>query len=153
MLKLCRACGKEKELEHFAAGNGLYGKYHRCKPCAHAYDKERRTPQQSRVSHLKSHFGVSQEEYDVLFAMQGGVCALCFKQAEECRFLDIDHSHEHAHTRKSQVGCKECIRGLLCNSCNMTLGLLERCPHLQNDLARHYLSQKPLMSLLRIKKV
>lgn len=144
-MKLCRTCGLEKPLSEFSAGNGLHGKYHRCKPCAKEFDKSRRTPERNRESNLRNHFGITSQEYSAVFAKQKGVCALCF-QPTQGKFLDVDHSHNHLHSRVGQQGCKECIRGLLCNRCNMALGLLEVSPNLQNDLVRHYLSQRPFLS-------
>ena len=53
---------------------------------------------------------ISDDLYDVLFARQGGVCAIC-KQKHHGR-LHADHCH---WTGK--------LRGLLCPKCNLSLGL------------------------------
>ena len=60
-------------------------------------------------------FGITAAVYDVLFASQGGVCAICRGGNKSGRRLAIDHCHE---TGK--------IRGLLCASCNVFLGRLEK---------------------------
>lgn len=44
-------------------------------------------------------------------------CAACGSQD----FLKIDHDHAHCPTAS---GCKECVRGYLCHSCNTAEGLL-----------------------------
>jgi len=53
---------------------------------------------------------ISNDAYDVLFARQGGVCAICKKKYH--RRLHADHCHV---TGK--------LRGLLCSKCNTGLGL------------------------------
>jgi len=37
-------------------------------------------------------FGITQEQYDALFAAQGGVCAIC--KGRRPYNLDVDHDHE-----------------------------------------------------------
>ena len=55
-------------------------------------------------------YGITHDEYLVLFDAQDGVCAIC-GNAENTRQLSVDHDHETA-----------AIRGLLCNRCNPMLG-------------------------------
>ena len=57
-----------------------------------------------RASHLKSRFGITEEQYQEILDRQGGGCALCGKTAEEeGRHLAVDHSHKSGE-----------IRGILC---------------------------------------
>lgn len=51
------------------------------------------------------------EEYDSLFEQQNGVCAICFQPETHFKFLAVDHNHITGE-----------IRGLLCHSCNLSLG-------------------------------
>ncbi len=53
------------------------------------------------------------EEYDELFEIQDGVCAIC-KKPDRSRRLSVDHCHE---TDK--------VRGLLCRECNAGLGYFQ----------------------------
>lgn len=76
---------------------------------------------QSRDAGLKMRFGITSEEYDILFAMQKGVCAIC-RQPEtvktksgSVRRLAVDHDHDTGKPR-----------GLLCYRCNTALGYVER---------------------------
>ena len=69
-------------------------------------------------------YGISQDDYDRLFAEQGGVCAICRKpETAKDRLgrtrtnLSVDHDH--------RTGA---IRGLLCHHCNAALG------HVDDDL-------------------
>jgi hypothetical protein len=48
-----------------------------------------------------------------MYESQGGVCAICSKHQER-RPLNVDHCHNTGT-----------IRGLLCDKCNMAIGLLE----------------------------
>lgn len=61
---------------------------------------------------LKREFGMTPEEYDLLYTAQGGKCAICERhQTEFSRRLAVDHDHDSGK-----------IRGLLCTSCNNMLG-------------------------------
>jgi hypothetical protein len=59
---------------------------------------------------------MSGEDYDVLVALQGGLCAICRRKPKRYRKkrnhrLEVDHCHS---TNK--------VRGLLCGKCNPMLG-------------------------------
>ena len=72
--------------------------------------------------------GCSQKLYAELFAMQGGVCAIC-GQPPNSKSLGADHDHK---TGK--------IRGLLCYHCNVALGLIGDNPTIVHAMAA-YLEQ------------
>jgi|SRR5665647_1797311 len=60
-------------------------------------------------------YGITQEQYDLLFIEQYGRCAICGTKAENLsRALVIDHDHA---TGK--------VRGLLCDVCNSGLGFFK----------------------------
>lgn len=57
-------------------------------------------------------YGVTPEDYNLMFIKQKGCCAICGKHQNELkRKLSIDHNHSTG-----------VIRGLLCNNCNLMLG-------------------------------
>jgi len=58
-------------------------------------------------------YGLSRDDYDALLALQGGVCAICSKN----RPLGVDHCHLFNE-----------VRGLLCNKCNLGLGMFDDDP-------------------------
>ncbi len=71
---------------------------------------------------LKTTFGITLKEFNVILGSQGGLCAMCRKPETHMKYgrvcaLSVDHDHE---TGK--------IRGLLCNSCNRGLGFLKDNP-------------------------
>lgn len=76
---------------------------------------------------LKRKYGLTLEDYQVLFEQQNGVCAIC-KETESYRMLAVDHNHE---TNK--------VRGLLCGNCNRALGLFRDSPSLL-QIAKEYVS-------------
>ncbi len=60
---------------------------------------------------LRYTYGISQEKYEELLALQGGGCAICNKTpAEEGKALAVDHDHKTGE-----------IFGILCALCNKIL--------------------------------
>lgn len=69
---------------------------------------------------FKKNYGITFEEYRVMFNQQCGACASCRKpavlhRAKKSRELVLVVDHDHITGR---------VRGLLCNNCNMALGLM-----------------------------
>ena len=93
------------------------------KACAKAYyeknkDKKKEyreaNPQVIKGNKLRSKYGIELEDYNDMFVLQNGKCAICGKhQTELKKALHIDHCHS---TGK--------IRGLLCGNCNRGIGML-----------------------------
>lgn len=79
-------------------------------------------PLKSRKRNLKSK-GLTLEEYVTLLVKQHGKCDICgvLEKDSKKRFA-VDHDHSCC---SGQVTCGKCIRGLLCQRCNMVLGLVE----------------------------
>ena len=77
--------------------------------------------------------------------MQDGACAICGRAKGIRRNLSVDHDHEQArlHDHDEDKGCRECVRGLLCQGCNKgVLGHLRDSPEaLQRAIT--YLSSWP----------
>lgn len=64
---------------------------------------------------LKVRYGVTKEEYLAMQESQNSLCAICQQPCKTNQRLVVDHCH------KTGV-----VRGLLCKSCNMHLGVLEK---------------------------
>jgi NAD(P)-dependent dehydrogenase (short-subunit alcohol dehydrogenase family) len=60
-----------------------------------------------------------------LLARQGWVCLICCR-GNRGETWCIDHDHELAalHSHSADRGCRDCVRGILCKSCNVALGLM-----------------------------
>ncbi len=77
-----------------------------CKICSIARDGENYIRDRS----IKSKYGLTSADYDVLLEKQDGACAICRKKPNR-GFLHVDHNHATGM-----------VRGLLCKSCNLMLG-------------------------------
>lgn len=67
-------------------------------------------------------YGMSFSQYVMLFAKFGGLCWVCRDE----QGTHIDHDHSCCPSRWDV--CGECVRGLLCNSCNLMLGWAKDMP-------------------------
>lgn len=111
--KKCKTCNKIKSLSEFAKsgnGRGKYGLRPHCKICwaLKVKLKERKTKYQST---LKREYGITLDDYNKMFVLQEGCCAICGKhQSEFEQRLCVDHCHSTG-----------IIRGLLCHKCNLAL--------------------------------
>ena len=75
-----------------------------------------------RTASLKKNYGITPEDYDLMFAKQQGVCAICSQPDDEKRqYLCVDHDHATG-----------VVRGLLCHNCNIGLGKFQDDPNLLN---------------------
>jgi len=70
---------------------------------------------------LWTRFRVRLAWFEAKLAEQGNCCATCDKPMGERRFA-VDHDHTCCPGRKS---CGKCVRGLVCDKCNLYLGMLE----------------------------
>lgn len=68
---------------------------------------------------LKYKFGMSYGDYARILAAQSGVCAICGRPPGRKR-LSVDHDRKCCPGVRS---CGQCVRGLLCESCNRAVGL------------------------------
>lgn len=91
------------------------------------YDRHRDEIRERQVWYrLKTRYGISREQYEAMLEAQDGVCAICKGSCKTDERLSVDHSHE---TGK--------VRGLLCRSCNMRIGVLEQSEWVES--AKKYL--------------
>lgn len=125
--KICCKCNRSLSLENFyAQKQGKYGKSTICKECKAEYSRspERKAylkkyrksvkGQLGRRKEIAKRFNITLGEYDQMFVVQEGKCGICGELEVGCR-LCVDHDHETGE-----------VRGLLCRSCNVLLGYLER---------------------------
>ena len=96
MLRECDTCHQKKMPNLFSKRSGkLRG---RCKEC-------------DRKDKLQIRYGITSQQYDIMRARQKGRCLICDRKTDR---LVVDHCHK---TKK--------VRGLLCNGCNTSLGLIQ----------------------------
>lgn len=112
--KICSRCKKRLDLEEFWKSKITKdGKASWCKPCTRddVNRRHRTNPGLQKVANLKCKYGLSKELYEKILLAQGGVCAIC-KQPSKGKALSVDHNHVTGRNR-----------GLICNQCNLMLGL------------------------------
>lgn len=75
-------------------------------------------------------YGITADFYRQLLAFQGGTCAICQRATGAIKRLAVDHDHKQAVLDGHAVdhGCPNCVRGLLCSTCNRNV-----LGHLRDD--------------------
>ena len=125
-MKKCNKCNLQLTTESFRTrknGNNLNYIYPTCKKCETKinnanpnqkiaclkYRSKDLSKYKKKIKRIERVYNISQNEYETLLNNNNGLCLGC----NEKKSTDLDHCHK---TGK--------IRGLLCNGCNMALGLL-----------------------------
>ena len=110
--KRCSTCKNDLPVDAFAKHKSTKdGLQYRCRSCVKTHRGAYDFSKQKNLS-LKHKFGLSLAEYNVMLEKQNGQCAICGTDKCETGYsLAVDHCHV---TGK--------IRGLLCRTCNTTLG-------------------------------
>jgi len=125
-IKKCKSCLSQKPLNEFynsKAGKG--GKLSICAPCERERVAKWRDENPNKYKRarknatLKTSFGITVEDFELMVDRQDNKCAICGLKGEESVFgtLCVDHNH---HTGK--------IRELLCTHCNAAIGQLKESP-------------------------
>lgn len=116
--RLCVKCGESKPTDMFmpdrSNGGGRHG---HCRACRRAYGIAWRAKNKDRVketskrARLKNRYGLTLEEFELMWADADGKCEVCRKQLVRGNSHALDHCHATG-----------ALRGLLCRSCNLALG-------------------------------
>lgn len=110
----CSNCGRPEGEVRFSLRTGTDKYYTQCNSCRSKGNKKR-TPEQRRSSNYKTLYGISLQEYNQMLREQGGKCKICGTPHTELgRGLYVDHCHLTGE-----------VRGLLCQACNVALGLFK----------------------------
>jgi Recombination endonuclease VII len=105
----------------------------------------RESPESRKKSNQKygiSSYGLTQELFDLLLEAQDHACGMCHEPFEDQQLIHVDH--DHACCPKKNRSCGECVRGLLCHGCNISLGHIEH----RYAMARAYLDSPRLRAVL-----
>jgi hypothetical protein len=70
------------------------------------------------------------EQYEEILAKQNGCCAICESGQADVKGKKINFHVDHCHTTGK-------VRGLLCHSCNVTIGLMKDSPLLLRKAAMY----------------
>lgn len=135
--KLCNRCKEEKPVDEFTKHKT--GLYYVCRSCAAINTKEYRarlTSEQRAVQArrwgLKRMYGITEDDYQTLYEVQNGECAICHRTVNGRLHIDHDHATNE-------------IRGLLCNDCNRGIGLLGDDYSRLIDAAMYVMKTKDMM--------
>ena len=126
---VCTKCKESKKEEEFRKRKGVKnGLNSWCRECQNLDNKKRYSPKpkkpkkeinqeevkrNAKIRMLKHRYDLTIDEYEQMYESQNKKCAICDKEYKLGGMggLYVDHCHE---TNK--------VRGLLCNSCNSSLG-------------------------------
>jgi Recombination endonuclease VII len=108
---------------------------------SHPHPESPESRKKSNRKYRISSYGLTQEQFDRFLDSQQHTCGMCHKPFEEGQLINVDH--DHACCRGKNRSCGECIRGLLCHTCNIALGHIER----RYAMARAYLDSPPVRLL------
>lgn len=139
--KKCSICSKYLAFSQFHKHKlGVLGLYPSCKNCREPYrveyydanreqilekDKLKNIPDadgftKGRKRYLRKMYNLSPDEYTKMIEAQDNLCGICGQPERttdkfgKIKSLAVDHNHETGE-----------VRGLLCNTCNICLGLMK----------------------------
>lgn len=104
---LCNICDQIKPKKAFKKRKrNKSGVTSACKSCLRLREREKK---------LKYKYNMSVEDFNNLYELQNGNCAICNTHLEKgTNDCSVDHDHNTGE-----------VRGLLCNTCNRCLGMLD----------------------------
>lgn len=111
--KQCSRCREWKPADAYMANPRIKGGLHSfCMRCW-------------RSDTLKRAYGITLDEYEAMLARQDGGCAICGGTNASGRNLYVDHDHSCC---PGGTSCGRCVRALLCDPCNRSIGLMRDDP-------------------------
>lgn len=143
-LKVCLTCKQAKPLSEYSKHRGrTSGLIEHCKPCNRATQNAKwanNPVHMARVdkARLCRKIGITLAEFDALHAAQGGRCAICTRLPNGRGDLHMDHDHE-----------TNTFRGLICHSCNVSLGLMGDDPDRLIRAAEYLIARRNVLTLVR----
>ena len=144
MLRSCAVCGQEKHMSVFKSDPSCRDGYRNiCMVCYRTQQRERHAREKVKPEYqeklaaarrkwdLKKKYGVSPTEYELRLSAQGGVCLICGGNNGNKR-LAVDHCHDGG-----------AVRGLLCNQCNIGVGMFRNSLELLQKAIDYLGAPKP----------
>lgn len=98
-----------------------------------------------RARWVWANYGIAWEDYLKMIEDQGGRCAICPAEiSPDDKSTHVDHDHACCSGQKS---CGACVRGILCQNCNLMIGYAKDNPeNLIN--AAFYLHKSDLLAVV-----
>lgn len=147
-MKECSKCRIKKPFSSFSTRkNRPSGLVSECKACASSRSRESelKKKMQDPVAfertkadrYLRHTYNITIDQYEKMFMEQEGLCAICGQEQQLGIRLCVDHDHSCCPGERS---CGKCIRKLLCNRCNTTLGKVNENTTLLNGMINYITS-------------
>ena len=116
---ICKTCNVDKSKEDFSPQSNSKNKRAHCKVCRSSKAREHRAdfPDIYRNYEYKKKYKIDLDIYNKVLEEQNGVCYIC--KGTWSKVLVVDHDHDCCSEEKT---CGNCLRALLCGSCNAGLG-------------------------------
>lgn len=116
-VKRCSVCKATKCQCEFNKDKGTKdGLCYQCRACQRHYHTRWRKKNDANLHSTASRYGLGVEKLTRMLAERDGVCDACGRQADR---MNVDHDHSCCSGKTS---CGQCVRGLLCSTCNFALG-------------------------------
>lgn len=127
--KFCSSCREWLPEEDFGVSSRTLDSLRReCRLCRSTTTRikngEKSLPEK-REWLLRRRYGKTPQWFQETFEAQGEMCACCQSSNPGGRGWQIDHDHTCCDIAPGGQICGECIRGIICNSCNLALGLVK----------------------------
>lgn len=130
---VCRICWTKRQKRYAEADPNSRKKKNEQRRKRQATWSEERKILENRKKYntwLIREYNINIDDYDNMLKNQNHKCAICFTDEPLGRGrFHVDHCHSKGH-----------VRGLLCTSCNMMLGLVGDCPE-RLTMAINYLAE------------
>jgi len=117
-LRLTEGCARCKLVKPLTEYTGPTTPY--CKDCFNKDRRDRFTAADYRLQNLKK-YKMTPETFDALLETQDGRCAICKTDDPGGRHGEWHVDHDHDCCPGSRT-CGACVRGLLCQNCNVFIG-------------------------------
>ena len=133
--KICLTCGASKSADRFSTDKSRKdGLCNRCKSCVAVYSKKyyqlpkvkAKTLKYGRNRHLLLSYGITFRQKQKMKGVQEGKCMICRENLEDGIYTHVDHNHETGE-----------VRGILCSSCNLMIGLSKDNPDILREAASY----------------
>ncbi|OMI34457.1 endonuclease VII domain-containing protein [Streptomyces sparsogenes] len=134
-IKICKQCGATKPETAFHSRGPGKGRKPVCAECRNKSRKKRQeTPQQRLERKLWEEYRLTLTQYLALADAQGGVCVICRRAPNGGTRLYVDHCHTTG-----------VVRALLCNPCNLMIGVYENHHRTATEYLAVYGAGNPLL--------
>ena len=107
-----------------------------CRSCSGWFKPQERNKNRTYCYECRSKMGLlnnlskykmTPEQYIGMYEAQNGLCAICQRPETKRKRLAVDHDHSCCPGVNT---CGKCVRGLICQRCNMGMGAMDDNPEI-----------------------